>query len=57
MGFDVLQTTILGLPSSFIQGIALVLAGYIASRFKNSRVIIMTVSASSYTSFKFKFIL
>ncbi|GJJ11808.1 hypothetical protein Clacol_006046 [Clathrus columnatus] len=43
MGFDVLQTTILGIPSSAIQGAGLVIAGYLASRVKNSRVIIMTV--------------
>lgn len=44
MGFDVLQTTLLGIPSDFIQGISLVAAGYVASQFPNRRIIVMTVA-------------
>ncbi|KAF8589716.1 MFS general substrate transporter [Ramaria rubella] len=36
MGFTVLQTTVLGIPSDFIQG-------YVASRVQNSRIIVMTI--------------
>ncbi|GJJ11807.1 hypothetical protein Clacol_006045 [Clathrus columnatus] len=44
MGFSELQSTILGIPSDFIQGICLVLSGYIASTIPNSRIIVMTIS-------------
>lgn len=43
MGFDVLQTTLLGIPSDFIQGISLLLAGYVATRFPNTRILVMTI--------------
>ncbi|KAF8532014.1 major facilitator superfamily domain-containing protein [Gautieria morchelliformis] len=43
MGFGVLQTTLLGIPGDFVQGLSLLAAGYAASRFPNCRVIAMTI--------------
>ncbi|KAH8919299.1 MFS general substrate transporter [Atractiella rhizophila] len=43
MGFTQLQTTLLGIPSNLIQAASLLVAGYCASRFPNTRIIVMTV--------------
>lgn len=41
--FGTLETTLLGIPPNVIQVIALLVAGWVCSRFKNMRVIVMTV--------------
>lgn len=43
-GFNRLQTTLLDIPSSVVQIVSLVLSGYLAGKFKNSRAIIMVSS-------------
>lgn len=43
MGFSVLKTTLLGIPPNVLQVVALLTAGWICSRFRNMRVIVMTV--------------
>ena len=40
-GFNQLQTTLLDIPNSLVQITSLVLSGYFAGRFKNSRAIMM----------------
>lgn len=40
-GFTVLQTTLLDIPSNVFQIVSLLAGGYLASRFKNCRTIIM----------------
>ena len=40
-GFDQLEVTLLGIPSSVLQIISLTVSGWVAGRFKNSRVITM----------------
>jgi hypothetical protein len=40
-GFTQLQTTLLDIPNSLVQITSLVLSGYFAGRFKNSRAIMM----------------
>ncbi|WWC91150.1 uncharacterized protein L201_006091 [Kwoniella dendrophila CBS 6074] len=42
-GFSQLQTTLLDIPQSTIQIVSLVLGGYIASKFKNIRCVVMFV--------------
>ncbi|KIJ44825.1 hypothetical protein M422DRAFT_207764 [Sphaerobolus stellatus SS14] len=43
LGFTTLQSTVLSIPSDAIQGISLIVAGYAASKIRNSRVIVMTI--------------
>ncbi|KAK8844009.1 hypothetical protein IAR55_006802 [Kwoniella newhampshirensis] len=42
-GFDQLQTTLLDIPNSVVQISSLILSGYLAGRFKNSRAIMMFI--------------
>ncbi|WRT69127.1 uncharacterized protein IL334_006111 [Kwoniella shivajii] len=42
-GFNQLQTTLLDIPSSVLQIISLILSGYFAGKFKNSRAIMMFI--------------
>ncbi|WVW79423.1 hypothetical protein I302_101392 [Kwoniella bestiolae CBS 10118] len=46
-GFNQLQTTLLDIPSSVIQIVSLVLSGYFAGKFKNSRAIMMFIGNSA----------
>jgi hypothetical protein len=41
MGFTVFQTTLLDIPSSIVQIVSLLLSGYFAGKFKNSRALMM----------------
>ncbi|KAJ6511684.1 MFS general substrate transporter [Mycena vulgaris] len=43
MGFTPFQTTLLDIPSNIIQIVSLVLSGYLAGRFKNSRALMMFI--------------
>lgn len=42
-GFTVLQTTLLDIPSNVFQILSLMAGGYIASHYRNSRTIVMTI--------------
>ncbi|WWD21335.1 hypothetical protein CI109_105819 [Kwoniella shandongensis] len=42
-GFDRLQTTLLDIPNSAVQIVSLLISGYLAGRFKNSRAIMMFI--------------
>ncbi|TBU42628.1 MFS general substrate transporter [Dichomitus squalens] len=44
MGFTVLQTTLLGVASSGVQIVTLLISGYICMRFRNMRIITMTAT-------------
>jgi hypothetical protein len=53
MGFTKFQTTLLDIPGSVVQIVSLVLSGYLAGRFKNSRALMMvctyfSIRVSSY---------
>ncbi|KAJ7885256.1 major facilitator superfamily domain-containing protein [Mycena olivaceomarginata] len=41
MGFTVFQTTLLDIPSNIVQIVSLLLSGYFAGKFKNSRALMM----------------
>ncbi|KAK7024758.1 major facilitator superfamily domain-containing protein [Favolaschia claudopus] len=43
MGFTPFQTTLLDIPSNLVQIVSLVLSGYLAGRFRNSRAIMMFI--------------
>ncbi|KAJ7197770.1 major facilitator superfamily domain-containing protein [Mycena pura] len=43
MGFTVFQTTLLDIPYNVVQIVSLVLSGYLAGRFKNSRALMMFI--------------
>ncbi|KAJ7167242.1 major facilitator superfamily domain-containing protein [Mycena crocata] len=43
MGFTKFQTTLLDIPGSVVQIVSLILSGYLAGRFKNSRAIMMFI--------------
>ncbi|KAJ7197771.1 major facilitator superfamily domain-containing protein, partial [Mycena pura] len=43
LGFTVFQTTLLDIPSNVVQIVSLVLSGYFAGRFKNSRSLMMFI--------------
>ncbi|KAJ7358609.1 major facilitator superfamily domain-containing protein [Mycena albidolilacea] len=43
MGFTKFQTTLLDIPGSVVQIVSLVLSGYLAGRFKNSRTLMMFI--------------
>ncbi|KAJ7131167.1 MFS general substrate transporter [Mycena epipterygia] len=43
MGFTVFQTTLLDIPSNVVQIVSLVLSGYLAGKFKNSRAVMMFI--------------
>ncbi|KAJ6494230.1 MFS general substrate transporter [Mycena sanguinolenta] len=43
MGFNVFQTTLLDIPSNVVQILSLVLSGYFAGKFKNSRTLMMFI--------------
>lgn len=41
MGFTTFQTILLDIPGNAVQIVSLVLSGYLAGRFKNSRALMM----------------
>ncbi|KAJ6548663.1 MFS general substrate transporter [Mycena capillaripes] len=43
MGFTAFQTTLLDIPGNIVQIVSLVLSGYLAGRFKNSRAVMMFI--------------
>lgn len=43
LGYNRLQTTLLDIPSNVVQIVTLILSGYIAGKFRNTRIIMMFI--------------